>query len=186
MQLKAHVSLVGYDGDVPRWEGNLLRVGESIDPVRDTIGLVVAVDKPYDGVIPGKRPPLLKGMYAMVELYSPVQKLLVIPRRAMHQGRVYVANSENRLEIHEITVLYKQGDLVVIEAGLNEGDRVIVTDVIPVMEGLPVAPIVAEEYERELAEAALGEDRVTALIEGSGADKHQSMPSPKTVEGGAE
>jgi RND family efflux transporter MFP subunit len=186
MQLKAYVSLVGYDGYVPRWEGNLLRIGEAIDPARDTIGLVVAVDKPYDGVIPGKRPPLLKGMYTMVELYSPAQKMLVIPRKAIHQGRVYLANSENRLEIRQVTVLHKQGDLVLIEAGLNEGERVIVTDVIPVMEGLPVAPIVAEEYERELAEEALGEDRVTALIEGSGADKQQSMPSSATAEGGRE
>jgi multidrug efflux pump subunit AcrA (membrane-fusion protein) len=186
MQLKAHVSLVGYDDNVPRWEGDLLRVGESIDPVRDTIGLVVAVEKPYDGVIPGKRPPLLKGMYAMVELYSPLQKMLVIPRRAMHQGRVYVANSENRLEIHEVTVLHKQGDLVVIEAGLNAGDRVIVTDVIPVMAGLPVVPIVAEEYERELAQEALSEDRFTALIDEAGVDSHQSMPSAATAEGGVE
>jgi len=186
MQLKAHVRLVGYDGDVPGWEGNLLRVGESIDPARDTIGLVIAVDKPYDGVIPGKRPPLLKGMYARVELYSPVQKRLVIPRKALHQGRVYVANSENRLEIHEVTVQHKQGDLVVIEAGLHEGDRVIVTDVIPVMEGLPVAPIVAEEYERELAKEALSEGRFAALIEETGADNHALTPFPTTVEGGAE
>ncbi len=186
MQLEAHVSLVGYDGDVPGWEGNLLRVGESIDPIRDTISLVIAVDKPYEGVIPGKRPPLLKGMYAMVELYSPVQKMLVIPAKAMHQGRVYVANSENRLEIHEVIVLHKQGDLVVIEDGLNEGDLVIVTDVIPVMEGLPVAPILSEEYERELAEKALGEGRFTALVEEAGVDNHPLTYSPKKVEGGAE
>lgn len=186
MQLKAHVSLVGYDDDVPGWEGNLLRVGESIDPVRDTIGLVVAVDKPYDGVIPGKRPPLLKGMYAMVELYSPLHKRLVIPRKAMHQGRVYLANSENRLEIRKVSVLHKQGDLMVIGAGLDEGDRVIVTDVIPVMEGLPVTPIVAEAYERELAQQALSEGRFTALVEEGGAEKHQSMPSAATAEGGVE
>jgi len=82
LQLKAHVSLVSYDGDSPVWKGELLRIGESIDPTRDTLGLVVAVNNPYNGVIPGKRPPLLKGMYTAVEFVAPAKKMLVLPRKA--------------------------------------------------------------------------------------------------------
>ena len=155
MQLKAHVSLVGHNDNVAGWQGELLRISESIDPLSDTIGLVIAVAKPYEGVIPGRRPPLLKGMYARVELYSPLQKMQVIPRKALHEGRVYIANN-NKLEIRQVNILYKQGDLAVIEDGLTEGERIIVSDVVPVMEGLPVEPVLAEDYERELAKEAEG------------------------------
>lgn len=55
-KLDANVRIVGGDPNI-LWNGVLLRISESVDPTRDTVGLVVAVDKPYEGVIPGVRPP---------------------------------------------------------------------------------------------------------------------------------
>jgi len=156
MQLEARVSLVGFEGDSAKWKGEVLRIGESIDPTRDTLAVVVAVNNPYEGIIPGKRPPLLKGMYAAVELYAPVRETLVLPRKAVHEGRVYIAKDNNELEIREITILHKQGRLVILDSGVEEGEKVIITDVIPVINGLPLNPVEAVEYEKEMARDALG------------------------------
>lgn len=156
MQLEARVSLVGFEGDTAKWKGELLRISESIDPIRDTLGVVVAVNNPYEGIIPGKRPPLLKGMYTAVELYAPVQQILVLPRKAIHQGRVYIAKDNNQLEIREVTILHRQGRLVILDGGIEEGEKVIITDVIPVINGLPLKPVEAVEYEKEMARDALG------------------------------
>ena len=156
MRLEVRVSLVGFEGDTAKWKGELLRISESIDPTRDTLGVVVAVNNPYEGIIPGKRPPLLKGMYTAVELYAPVQEILVLPRKAIHQGRIYIAKDNNQLEIREVKVLHKQGRLVILDGGVEEGERVIITDVIPVINGLPLNPIEAVEYEKEMARDALG------------------------------
>jgi hypothetical protein len=156
MRLEVRVSLVGFEGDTARWKGELLRISESIDPTRDTLGVVVAVNNPYEGIIPGKRPPLLKGMYTAVELYAPVQEILILPRKAIHQGRIYIAKDNNQLEIREVKVLHKQGRLVILDGGVEEGERVIITDVIPVINGLPLNPIEAVEYEKEMARDALG------------------------------
>ena len=156
MGLEARVSLVGFEGGTARWKGELLRIGESIDPTRDTLSIVVAVNNPYEGVIPGKRPPLLKGMYTAVELYAPARDAIVLPRKAIHQGRVYIAKANNELEIREVTVLIRQGRLVILDGGVEEGEKVIITDVIPVIEGLPLNPISALEYEEEMARDALG------------------------------
>ena len=156
MQLEARVSLVGFEGGTARWKGELLRISESIDPTRDTLGVVVAVNNPYEGIIPGKRPPLLKGMYTAVELYAPVRQILVLPRKAIHQGRVYIAGDDNKLEIREVNVLHKQGRLVILDGGVEEGEKVIITDVIPVIDGLPLNSIEAVEYEEEMARDALG------------------------------
>ncbi len=158
MKLQANVSLVGYDPRFAHWKGELLRISESIDPQRDTIGLVVAVSHPYKNVIPGKRPPLLKGMYALVEFYTPARSRLVIPRKAIHQGRVYIATASNQLEIRTIRPLFRQGELVVIDSGLSEGEQLIINDVIPVMDGLPVKVIHALDYEKRLAKLALAKD----------------------------
>ena len=166
MPLDATVSLVGYDGISARWQGELLRIGESIDPDRDTVSLIVAVNNPYEAVIPGKRPPLLKGMYAAVEFYAPAREMLVLPRKAIHQGRIYVAvkngnsdensSSEYQLEIRSVTISQRQGPMVVILDGVSEGEKVIITDVIPVFEGLPLKPVLATDYETQLAREAVG------------------------------
>lgn len=149
MKLTAMVSLVNDSaGSIP-WSGELVRISESIDPTRDTIGLVVAVNDPYGEVIPGKRPPLLKGMYTAVEFLSPAKAELVIPRKAVHQGRVYVAK-DNKLTIRPVEVRYAQGDLVVLDGGLEAGEQIIITDIIPVIEGLPLKPIVNEAYQYKM------------------------------------
>ncbi len=162
MKLQTIVRLVGYEDFDAVWKGQLLRIGEAIDPQRDTISLVVAVNKPYDNVIPGVRPPLLKGMYAEVEFFTPVRDLLVIPRKALHQGRIYVANADNKLEIRAVNVLQKRGDLLIIESlpeqSVQVGERIIISDVVPVIEGLPLKPIHATEFEQQLAKNALSEE----------------------------
>ncbi len=161
IQLEARVRLVGDSSHSMIWQGKLVRMSESIDPTRDTLGLVVAVDNPYAGVIPGIRPPLLKGMYTSVEFFAPAKPALILPRKAVHQGRVYVATDENTLAIRPVNILFTQGNLVVIAeaqgTGIKPGDKVIISDVIPVMEGLPLKVITATAYEKRLALNALGE-----------------------------
>ena len=160
MKLEARVRLVGDASHLTIWDATLIRLSESVDPTRDTIGLVVVVNKPYEGIVPGKRPPLLKGMYTSVEFFSPAKPALVLPRRAVHQGRVYVATDENTLAIRSVNVLFTQGNLVVLsddeDAGLKVGEKVIISDVVPVIEGLPLKIIIATEYEKQLRQNALG------------------------------
>jgi len=160
MQLEARVRLVGDVSHLTVWDGTLIRLSESVDPTRDTLGLVVAVDKPYEGIIPGKRPPLLKGMYTSVEFFAPARPTLVLPRKAVHQGRVYVASDENTLAIRAVEILFTQGDMVVLTESENSelklGEKVIISDVVPVMEGMPLKAINAADYEKRFKQMALG------------------------------
>jgi hypothetical protein len=137
----------------------VLRISDSIDATRQTIGVVVGVDDPYEKIIPGKRPPLIKGMYTAVDLYAPPRPALVVPRRALHEGRVYVANSKDELEIRSVDVQMVQDDLVVIRSGLAENDRVIITDLVPVIEGMPLQLLASEAAEQQLRQRAAGHDR---------------------------
>lgn len=154
--LSASVRLVnGMKG--ANWEAKVLRVSESIDPTRQTLGVVVGVDNPYEKIIPGVRPPLLKGMYTAVDLYAPAHPAMVIPRKAVHQGRVYVAGADSKLEIRNVDVKLIQGDMVVIRSGINEGEKIIITDLIPVIEGMPLQIEHATEFQKSFRQKAAGE-----------------------------
>ncbi len=155
--LEAIVRIVGGDKKTV-WKGKLLRVGEAVDPTRDTLGMVVSVDKPYDGVIPGVRPPLLKGMYTSVEFLSKPKDMLVIPRKALHQNRVYVVSEENTLAIRPIQISFSQGQLVVIKDGLKEGDKIITSDLVPVIEGIKLELIESDNFQNEIKAMALGKE----------------------------
>ena len=155
--LEVKVRLVGGNtaGMSTLWRGKLVRIGESVDPVRGTLSLIVAVDKPYESVVPGARPPLLQGMYTSVEFITQASPTLVVPRQAIHQGRVYVATADNKLAIRPIVIDSEQGTLTIVKSGLNEGEKIIISDVIPVMEGLPLRTVHATAYEDEFRKQAI-------------------------------
>ncbi|MEB8430827.1 efflux RND transporter periplasmic adaptor subunit [Cocleimonas sp. KMM 6892] len=155
--LDAKVRIVGSESN-SIWEGKLIRLSESVDPTRDTVGMVVSVEKPYEGVIPGQRPPLLKGMYTSVEFLSKPKNMLVIPRKALHQNRVYVVSEENTLSIRPIKIDFSQGQLVVIKDGLKEGDKIITSDLVPVIEGIKLELIESEDIQNEIKAMALGNE----------------------------
>ena len=156
--LSARVRLVS---DLPEavWEARVLRISEAIDATRQTVGVVVGVDDPYEKIIPGRRPPLLKGMFTAVDLLAPERSALVIPRKTVHAGRVYIANGKDRLEIRPIEVQLVQGDLVVVRGGIEIDERIIVTDLTPVIEGMPLEVRPAPAVEDSLRQRALGVDR---------------------------
>ncbi len=157
LKLEARVRLVGEPDVDAWWQGKLIRISEEIDPLRSTIGLVVAVEKPYEGVIPGERPPLLKGMYTAVTFLAPPRPALVIPRRALHEGRVYLAGDDDKLEIRPVKVAFREGEFVVVRDGLKPGERLVLSDVVPVIEGLPLKPVVDEAFAKAFARRAAGE-----------------------------
>ena len=143
------------------WDAEVDRISPSIDPQTRTIGVYATVDEPYRKAVPGRRPPLIKNMYVQVELFGqPRRGSLVIPRVALHRTpegpRVYVADAEDRLAIREVEAGPEQGDLVVIEEGLEPGARVVVTDLVPAIGGMLLAPNEDEALSERLAADAVG------------------------------
>ncbi|WP_444944168.1 efflux RND transporter periplasmic adaptor subunit [Microbulbifer sp. ZKSA006] len=141
--LEAQITLVGGPGD-NKWRGRVVRLGGTLDSTSRTLSVVVAVDDPYGEVLSGEKPPLFRGMYARVELLAPAAPVLAIPRRALHEGRVYLVEN-GRLRVRPVDIDYHQGDTTVIRGGLNPGEQVIVTDVIPAIDGMPVTVVAGEQ-----------------------------------------
>lgn len=137
-------SIVRSTGGEPRatWEAEIVRMSETIDATTRTLGAVVSVPDPYRDLRPGVRPPLVKGMFVEVELEGPtLSGQIVVPRSAVTEGRVLVADDENRLRRRDVEVRAIQGDEALITGGLSAGERIVLSDLSPAIEGMLLEPV---------------------------------------------
>jgi len=135
---------------IAEWQAEFVRFSDIVDPETRTMGVVVAVDKPFEKVIPGYKPPLSKGMFARVVLSGKVRmKRIVVPRSSVRAGTVFVVDENSRLRRRAVRILFSQGDFSVIEEGLSEGERIVVSDLIPAVDGM----LLEVELDQALGEA---------------------------------
>ncbi len=144
------------------WEARFERVSDAVETQTRTIGFIVAVDDPYRKIIPGIRPPLIKNMFVEVELRTPARPgTIVAPRAALHDGpqggpAVYLATADNRLEIRPVATGAAQSDFIVVREGLAPGDRLIVSDLAPAIQGMLLAPRRDDTLATRLRDQAAG------------------------------
>ncbi|MCP4023158.1 MAG: hypothetical protein GY729_15050 [Desulfobacteraceae bacterium] len=142
-----------------QWEGRFSRTSESMDLKTGALTVYITVDKPYANVIPGRRPPLLTHMYVKVQLQGrPLPDRFVIPRSAVHEGKVYICSPENRLEIKPVDVEFFMEDLAVLSNGLEPGQLLVLTDLAPAVEGMLLDPVKDKETALRVKAQSLGED----------------------------
>ncbi|MCP4934493.1 MAG: hemolysin D [bacterium] len=128
---------VRFNENVVEWPATVVRISDTVDPKTRTIGAIVSVDEAYKHVIPGERPPLVKGMFMEVEISTrKLENQIVIPRSALHAGKVYLVDDRNRLVIKPVRVKLVQGDFVIIASGLSAKDQIIVSDLSPAIKGM--------------------------------------------------
>jgi RND family efflux transporter MFP subunit len=123
------------------WEARFARPSDRVDAQTRTLGLIVVVDDPYSMARPGRRPPLTKGMFVEVVVSGrPLADRLVVPLSAVRRrdrGPVlYLAGTDDRLEIRPIELGPVIGEQAVVAAGLQAGERVVVSDVQPAVAGM--------------------------------------------------
>lgn len=140
------------------WEGSFSRTSESLDLKTGTITTYITVDNPYKNAVPGKRPPLVTNMYVEVVLLGkPLSDRFVIPRSAVHDGRVFLVNKENRLEIRQVDVEFFMKDIAVLSEGLQSGEILVLSDVVPAVAGMLLNPQDDPDTRAGLTQQASGE-----------------------------
>ncbi len=141
LKLKSRVQL-DRNGDAISWDANFVRTDAAIDPQTRTVGAVVAVDDPYANAMPPLRPPLVKGMYVSVLLEGQSHaNQIAIPRQSLHGDEVYVINADNRLERRKVTLFLRQPGFVTVATGIAAGEQVVISDLVPAVEGMLLQPV---------------------------------------------
>jgi membrane fusion protein (multidrug efflux system) len=134
--------LILADGSEHPYTGSTVAAAQSIDAQTGTYTVEAAFPNP-DSV-------LLPGQFARVRApYQTLEDVVVVPRKALVevQGRfqVYVVNDENLVEVHKVDLGPLKDLDVVVEAGLNGGEKVIVEGLQKVRAGMSVNPQLAAE-----------------------------------------
>jgi RND family efflux transporter MFP subunit len=141
------------------WPARVQRVAGSVDPQTQSLGVVVAVDNPAALAEPGKRPPLFRNTFVEVELTStPQEGRLVVPVSALHQGRIYVVNEDNRLELRKVEVDFTQDSYAVLNRGIKPGERIVTSDLASAVAGMLLAPQEDKKSKQRLVAEATGKE----------------------------
>lgn len=141
------------------WPTRIDRVAGAIDPQTQTIGVIVAVDNPYASAVPGMRPPLRRDTFVEVELYSaPIKQQIVVPLSAIHDGMLYIVDSDNHLEKRKVNIDFSQQGYAVIAKGLKPGERIVTSDLITATEGMLLTPQEDKKSKRRMVMEATGKE----------------------------
>jgi len=139
------------------WPARVERVAGAVDPQTQSLGVVVAVDRPAALAEPGRRPPLFRNTFVEVELVSKARdEQIVVPVSALHQGRIYVVNDENRLEVRQVEVNFTQGSYAVLQRGVKPGERIVTSDLASAVAGMLLDPQEDKKSKRRLVAEATG------------------------------
>ena len=122
------------------WSGRVVRTEGEIDPQTRMVHAVAQVDDPYGRGEDPDRPPLAVGLFVEAEIEGRlVRDAFVVPGAALRDtNQVLVIDDEDRLRFREVEVLRADRRQVVIGAGLEAGERVCVSPLEAVTDGMRV------------------------------------------------
>jgi RND family efflux transporter MFP subunit len=120
------------------WPGKVVRTEGKLDERTRMIRVVVRMEKPY-----AKKPPLAVGLFVTVDIEGrTLPNAAIIPRSALHQGDVVWVvdkdNEDSRLRFRKVDVARIQGDEVIVQVGFQGEERVAITPLKAVTDGMAV------------------------------------------------
>ncbi|HJO39814.1 MAG: efflux RND transporter periplasmic adaptor subunit [Vicinamibacterales bacterium] len=129
-----------FAGRMHEWNGRIVRTEGEIDPRTRMVHVVAEVRDPYGRGLDPTRPPLAAGMFVEAVIAGrTVESVAVIPRAALRgTNQVIVVDDDSRLRFREIDILRATTDEVFVRTGLTTGDRVNVSPLEAVTDGMQV------------------------------------------------
>jgi len=131
-----------------RWQGVITRAMGEIDQRNRTAHVVVTVTDPLakGGAERSLLNELLPGMFVEVRLQGKeLADVIVVPRGALRDNdTVWIADRENRLHIRTVDIVRRERDVILVQAGLQAGEQIILTGLSGAAEGMLLRPILRE------------------------------------------
>ncbi|APZ95068.1 Colicin V secretion protein CvaA [Fuerstiella marisgermanici] len=149
-----------FEGVETIWDGYIARLeGTGIDRDTRTFPCRVLVEEPHKSRIndsgggrPVVSPPtLLSGMYVNVRIpIQSISPLLKLPLEAVRPGGQIWVDRGGKLDVVEVSLAHSEGDMALVRqsgSGLSDGDRVIVSPLVSVRDGMKVTSTTQEAAE---------------------------------------
>jgi RND family efflux transporter MFP subunit len=117
------------------WPGRVVRAEGKLDERTRMINVVIRVDKPYE-----TKPPLAAGLFVTVEIEGrTLENAAMIPRSALRgNNMVWVVDKNGQLTFRTVEVARLTTNAAILEAGLKDGEMVVVSSLKAVTDGMKV------------------------------------------------
>ncbi len=140
-EVRPQVELILGDGSLFEQKGKIDFVNSQINA--NTGSLLIQASFPNPSRL------LRPGLYAKVRVRSSIaEDAVVIPLRSLielqGQYSVMAVDTENKIISKPVTLGERIGDMVVIQSGLQAGDKVVIDALQKVQSGMPVTPVPTE------------------------------------------
>lgn len=134
-----------YGGEQLAWTGRIVRTEAAIDRASRMVYLVASIDR-ADG-----QPNPAVGLFVDAEIQGrEADDIVILPRSALRNDRqVLIVDDEDRLRFRPIKPLRLFEEELLVESGLKAGDRVCVSQIQTVVEGMSVIPLEAPPSAQE-------------------------------------
>jgi len=129
------------------WIGKIVRTEGTVDPKSRVMYAVARVEDPYGKARKDTAMPMSVGMFveASVEGRS-YEKLVVVPRYALKgDNQLLIVNDENEIHRRDVDVLRTDAKWAYIQGGIEQDERVCLTALEFVVEGMPVDPVESKD-----------------------------------------
>ena len=129
-----------FAGGTYTWQGRIVRTEGELDPKTHMIHAVARIEDPYGRRHDPDQPPLAVGLFVNATIEGiEVDGVIALPRSALRGGdQMVVVDSEGRLRKRRVDLLRRDRDRVWVRSGLAAGERVCVTPLAVVVEGMQV------------------------------------------------
>ena len=145
-------------GNTHQWRGRIVRAEGSFDVRTRQLFVIAQIRNPY-GRTADDRPPLKVGTFVQATILGSVlENVFVVPRRLLRENSFVLAvDGDNRLRRKPVNIVWQNDDSIVVDQGLEPGDRICLTDVPFALEALQVSATELEELPFEVEKVDLEE-----------------------------
>lgn len=141
-----------YAGQQVSWSGSIVRTEAAIDTSSRMVYLVARVQAGDQAV------PLSVGLFVNADIEGrKANDVIVLPRTALRDNnQVLVVGRDQKLRFRDIKLLRLYQNDLLIEAGLNDGERVCVSPLQTAIDGMTVNPVADTSATNEAARNTTG------------------------------
>jgi RND family efflux transporter MFP subunit len=132
-----------YAGQNYTWPATLVRTEGEIDERTRMLHVVARVDDPYRLAPDATGPPLAAGLFVSAEIQGrAIENAYVLPGAALRDNdQVLVLDAEDRVRFRDVEVIRRGREEVILGSGLAPGERVVVSPMSAVTDGMAVRPL---------------------------------------------
>ena len=140
-----------FAGQSYEWTGLIDRTEGEIDPRTRMVNAIARIEDPYSRVSNPNRPPLAVGMYVEAEILGRTSgDVAALPRSVLRgANQVLVVEGDNTLQFKTVDVFRLERDRVLLDGGIEEGDRIVVSPLEGAVNGMEVRVRVSETLDAQ-------------------------------------